>query len=260
MVVPPPLTPVHPGDPISSEGWNNVLTAIGQLVAHANQRRGTLTVKVLGPGNLPFRGATVTAQPTGEPPRPARAGAFVGGEVNAYQFEELLPGAYAIVVEADGFTVSSTQSKVEMGAAVDPEPLVFQLAEPQVRVQVPALLGLRLGDALALLAPSLDPGRIIDSHGIELVLAEIGDETKSIVLGQFPFAGELQPKGTDVFLHISATSEVLKRVKVPELRGLSLTAAKAAIEAAGLDVGDVNTLGATTPTTPPINPSVPADR
>ena len=45
-----------------------------------------------------------------------------------------------------------------------------------------------------------------------------------------------------MFVHVSAVSEVLERVKVPDLRGLSLAKAKAVLESAGLVLGTTTTV------------------
>jgi hypothetical protein len=245
MVTSPPLIDVQPGDPITSEGWNNMIATLRLLVGEANQRHGTVTVQVLGPGNVPFRGAVVTAQPQGDPPRPARAAAFVGAAINAYQFDQMLPGSYALSVDAEGFSAQTQTPTVVVTADADPPPATFTLVPTVERFAVPNVLGIRLDAALsAIKAAGFAAGRVIDSHGVELAPENVPEEAQGLpVLGQFPIAESLEPKTDPIFVHVSATSEVLKRVKIPDLRGLTVSEAKAALEALGLALGPIATIG-----------------
>jgi hypothetical protein len=245
MVNPPPLIDVLPGDPITSEGWNNMLATLRLLVGEANQRRGTVTVNVVGPGNIPFRGAAVTAQPQGDPVRPPRAAAFVGAGVDAYQFDQMLPGSYALSVEAEGFSAQTQTPVVVVAADADPPPATFTLVPTVERFAVPNVLGIRLDAALsAIKAAGFAAGRVIDSHGVELAPGNVPEEAQGLpVLGQFPIADSLEPKTDPIFVHVSATSEVLKRVKVPDLRGLTMSEAKDTLESLGLALGPITTVG-----------------
>src|SRR3954453_24080557 len=101
MITTPPLVNAAPGDPITAEAWNAVIDSIGLLVADANLQRGALIVAVRDNGN-PLRGATVTTAP-GDASRPASAGVFAGGDVHAHRIEQLPPGAYDVILEADGY-------------------------------------------------------------------------------------------------------------------------------------------------------------
>jgi hypothetical protein len=244
MITPPPLIDVSPGDPITAESWNNVLAALRLLVADANLQRGTLTVQVRDQANgNPIPDAVVTAKPTGAPTRPTRGAVYVGGDVDAHQIEHLPPGGYDVLVEADGF--SPQTRSITMPETGDPLSVTVDMTVTEARFPVPSLFGVPLTQALATLtAQGFAAGRVIDSHGTEIPPAAVpADAQAAPVLGQSPAAGTLVPKGVQVLLHVSAKAEAIERVKVPDVRGLSLADAKAVLEAAGLTLGTTTTVG-----------------
>jgi hypothetical protein len=238
MVTIPLLKPAEPGAPITSEGWNNVLGAIDALVKEVTHQRGALTVKVLGPGNLPFAGARVTAHPQGPPPRPALAGIFTAGQAPAYRFNEVPSGKYLVTVEADG--VTSQQQVVEVtGSNVE-------VTVNLVLNVVPNVLGMRVADALKALTPPFSVTSLIDAHGVKLNPTSVSVDAGNLpVLSQSPAGGTLRAGGSPVFVHVAATSEVLKRVKVPDVRGMTFAEAQQALEAVGLKLELSKTLGTT---------------
>jgi hypothetical protein len=239
MINIPPLVAATPGDPITSEGWNAVLTAIGLLVDDANLQRGTFTAQVRANGN-PLRGATVTVAPTGEPARPTRGGVFVGGAVQAHQIESLLPGTYNLIVEADGFATSTTA--VTMPA--DSLTVTIDLVASPAVFPVPSLLGHTLSQALATLSTAgFIVARVIDSHGADVPPGNVPADTQSMpVLAQFPLPNTRHPKDIGIFIHVAAKAEATKKVATPDIRGMSVAQAKAALEAAGLVLGTTKTV------------------
>jgi hypothetical protein len=244
MITIPPLVNVSPGDPVTSEGWNNVLTAVQAVVKFLNATKGTLVVQVRNQadGN-PIPTALVTVKPTGDTDRPTRTALFAGGDVNAYQVDQLLPGAYDVLVEADGFT-SETRS-ITMPDSGDPLTVPVDMAVTEASFPVPNLFGLPLNQALGNVTQlGFTVGRIIDAHGNEIPAGAVPDEAQTAsVLGQWPLAGAGVAKSTPVFLHVSAKAEFLQRVNVPDLSGLTLEDAKALLEASGLSLGDTSTVG-----------------
>ena len=239
MITPPPLVSATPGDPITSEAWNAVLQAIGLLVDDANLQRGTLTVAAHANGN-PLRTATVTAAPTGDSARPTRGGVFVGGSVHAHQIESLQPGAYSLIVEADGFTTSTqaiTMPSDALSVTVD------LVANPAV-FPVPNLLGHQLTQALGTLSTAgFIVARVIDAHGVDIAPNNVPSGAKTLpVLAQFPLPGTPATKDVGIFLSTAAHSEVTKKVGVPDIRGMSVAQAKTALEAVGLVLGTTKTV------------------
>jgi len=243
MIDTPPLTDVSPGDPITSESWNNVLTAIRTAYDFLNEQQGTLTalVRNQADGN-PIRGAVVTVTPTTDTTLPTRAGIFAGTSINAYLVEPLLPGEYDLVVEADGFnteTRSITMPDTGQGLTVP-----VDMAVAEARFGMPNVFGLPLSQGLAQITQDgFTIARIIDSHGTDIPPGAIPSEvTTAFVLGQWPFAGDFVPLSTPVYLHVSAKAEFLDRVNAPDLRGLTLEDAKTLLEASGLTLGTTTTV------------------
>jgi len=246
MITPPPLIDVKPGDPITSQNWNNVNQAIRILYDALNKSLGTLavTVKNKADGN-PVRAAIVTATPTGDSGRPLRVALFAGAGANVYQMQQLLPGAYDVVIEADGY--NSETRPITMDPNGSDQPLTIELTATQLLFPMPNLFGLALNEAVdkVVTQGGFQVGRIIDSHGQEIPPGAITEDAKlAAVLGQVPEPGTPIPKNTPVQIHISAKAEFAERVKVPDLRGLTLEEAKAKLEASRLVVGETGNLGA----------------
>jgi hypothetical protein len=234
MITPPPLIDATPGDPITSENWNNVLAAIRLLVDDANLQRGALTVAVRSNGN-PVRSAAVTAVPTGAPARPTRGAVFVGGAVQAHQIEALLPGTYDQIVETEGVSQSSAITMDEDGVSVTIDVGVFA---------VPNLLGRALSQALSMAGSAgFLVARVIDSHGGDVPPGSVPADTQALpVLAQFPLPGTLASKDVGLFIHVAARSEVIKKVGVPNILGMSVAQAKEVLEDAGLVLGTTKTV------------------
>jgi hypothetical protein len=243
MITPPPLIDVSPGDPITSESWNNILNALRTAYDFLNEQQGTLTVQARNQadGN-PIRGAVVTVTPTTDTTLPTRAGVFAGGAVNAHLVEPLLPGQYDLVVEADGFNTETRQITMPDTGEGLTVPVDMSVAE--ARFGMSNVFGLPLSQALALITQDgFTIARIIDSHGTDIPPGAIPSEvTTAFVLGQWPFAGDLVPLSTPVYLHVSAKAEFLDRVNAPDLRGLTLEDAKTLLEASGLTLGTTTTV------------------
>ena len=102
----------------------------------------------------------------------------------------------------------------------------------------PRCLEKALNDAIAALGTDLQVVRLIDSHGNDIPPGAIPDgAAQALVLNQSPPPGASVPKNTGLFLHISAKAEFIERVKVPDIRGLTLDDARAALEASQLVLG-----------------------
>jgi len=242
ILTPPPLETVSPGDPITSEGMNNLVGGLKTVYDFLNNKHGALVVRAINQAdNNPVRGAVVTVTPTGDGTRPPRAGVFAGAGVNAYLVDQLLGGAYDVLVEADGFDARS--QPVTMADSGDS--LTVQIALTVAEALVPILFGQRLSDALVqVTAAGFTVGRIIDSHGVDIPPGQIPEEANAMpVLGQSPPSGTLAAKNAQVSVHVAARADVLERVRVPDLSGLSINDARAVIEAGKLTLGTTQTAG-----------------
>lgn len=233
MLTHPPLIDAHPGDPITSEAWNNLVQSIKTLYDALNKPQGTLLIKATDKATgAPLSDAFVSliAKEGGA----SYSASFVGGPVKAYVVSGVPEGAYSLVIEAPGFSPDTRD--LEVAGADAAQEIAVQMVRTLVTVPMPNLFGLRVNEAqLALAAASLNIGRIVDSHGNDIPPAAVPAELlPSLVLNQVPPPGfDADPK-VPVSLHISAKVEVKLPVKVPNLTGMSYAEASAALEAVGL--------------------------
>ncbi len=240
ITLPKPLIDAKPGDPITSESWNNTLAAIKTLYEALNKLLGSLTVSLTNQadGN-PVRTAVVTLIPKDDPTRPVRSALFAGGPVNRYIVNSLQPGKYMVVIEADGFHDEKRAITIKENG--EPQELSVDMAVKEILFPMPSLFGQALNVAMERLQQAqLQVGELIDSHGKRLVPSDLSDEAMtSLVLNQEPDPGTLIPKNTPVKIHVSAKAEATRRVKVPDLTGLTYNEAKSTIEASGLTLGKI---------------------
>ena len=233
MLTHPPLIDAHPGDPITSEGWNNLVQSVKTLFDALNKPQGTLVFKVTDKGdNSPVKEAVVSL--FRKDGTLSRGAAFVGGTLNAYMAAGVPPGSYSLVVESAGYAVENRD--LEVAEAEGPQETSIQMTKTSLTVRMPNLFGFKLSEAqVALTASSLTLGRIIDSHGNDIPPAAVPAEVASgRVLNQVPEAGALMDPKDGVQLHISAKVEVKLPVKVPKLLGMTYAEAQIALEAVGL--------------------------
>lgn len=235
MINPPPLIDAHPGDPITSEGWNNIVAAVKTLFDHANRGLGTLSVSVKAQTNTtPIPAARVTLKPTGET-GVVRTGHYAGADVQRFLVPELLPGAYQLVVEAAGF---GPQTRDVVMDAEDVE-LTVELTPTEVLSAAPNLFGRPLADAIQVVSTAgFQLVRVVDSHGRDVAVATLDDQMRrQPVIGQTPEAGTPIPTNAPIQLGVAAPAEYATRVTVPDVRGLTVDQARAALEAVGLTLG-----------------------
>ncbi len=251
-ITPPPLIDVKPGDPITSERWNYVLTALRMAYDALNKSLGSLSMIVKNQADgMPIPGAVVTIIPTGDTGRPVRTAAFAAGDdsiypglVNRYLAHELQPGVYDVVFQAPGYAGQTRQ--ISMDQLGGSQSFTIEMVPSLALFAMPSLFGMPLNTARdTVVAAGFQLARIIDSHGKEIPASAVPDDVvTNPVLGQLPEPGTLIPKNTPVQLHISAKAEFAERVKVPDLRGLTLEEAKAMLEAAHLVLGETSNVGA----------------
>lgn len=244
MITPPPLNDVIPGDPITSEGWNNLLEAIRIVYAFLNRGLGTLSVNLTdhADGN-PVTGAVVTVVPAGESDgRPVRVGLYAGSDIQRYFVDRLEPGKYTVVVEADGFVTE--KRGITMNEDGAPQAIAIEMSARELLFPVPNMFGIPLNKAIDVMVHmGFQVVHIIDSHGTEIPPRAIPEEAMlASVLNQVPEPGTLIPKNAPIQIHISAKAEFVERVKVPDLKGLTLDEAKAKLEASSLVLGETSTV------------------
>lgn len=233
MLTHPPLIDANPGDPITSEGWNNMVASIKTLYAALNKPQGTLVFKVTDKGdNTAVSDAVVSL--FRKDGGGSRTASFTGGTLKAYVAAAVPPGSYSLVVEAADFAVETRDLEVAESDA--PQETAVQMTRTSLKAVMPNLFGFKVNEAqIALTGAALILGRIIDSHGNDIPPAAVPAELLSArVLNQVPEAGALFDPKEPVQLHISAKVEVKLPVKVPKLLGMTYAEATAALEAVGL--------------------------
>ena len=238
----PPLIKSTPGDPITAEGWNNIIDAIKTLYAEHNRSQGALTVEVRnGKDKSILKDATVTLIAKDIPPQIA---VYAGGKVQSYIAHDLNPAEYQMMVEAE--TYDSEERKIiikEDGSTLE---VTVDMTQTIVRKPVPNLFGLKLAAAGETLKNAgFLMHRVIDSHGKDLSaddIDKVGAEAK--VINQVPEANLPHTIGDPVDLLVSAKAAFVEQVTVPELKGMTLNEVRAALKAANLVLGDTNTIEA----------------
>jgi hypothetical protein len=272
MITPPPLIDTHPGDPITSEQWNNVLEAVRRIYEAMNKNLGALAIKVVNKaGNNAIRGAIVTVKPIdsssrfsfeGTTPaqptspdlnRPSRPALFVGGGEDYYQVSQLPPGFYNVIVEASGFITRGLPITMPEN---NPLKIDVEMTAAETLFPMPNLFGLTLTQALTeVKKQEFQVISIIDSHGKDTPATAIPEEAKGArVLGQMPDPGTLIAKNAPIQIHISAKAEYAERIKVPDLRGLTLEEAKLKLASVHLVLGETVTVRNTGQAAPPPRP------
>lgn len=233
MLTHPPLIDANPGDPITSEGWNNMVVSIKNLYAALNKPQGTLVFKVTDKAdNAAVAEAVVSL--FRKDGTLSRTAVFTGGALKAYVAAGVPAGSYSLVVEAADFAVETRDLEVAESDA--PQETAVQMTRISLKARMPNLFGFKVNEAqIALTGATLILGRIIDSHGNDIPPAAVPAELLSArVLNQVPEAGALFDPKEPVQLHISAKVEVKLPVKVPKLLGMTYAEATAALEAVGL--------------------------
>lgn len=232
-LVKPPLVNEEPGRPITAQGWNAIVDALGALYdAVLAIGSGSLTVSVQSNGQ-PVEGATVIAEPVGEG-QPVR-GLPLFGTRTTYLVTGVNDGAWRVHVSAPGYTTQVLDTTVPETA-----PLAVNLA--LAGVAVPDLFGAPLQAGInELRADGLDIDVIIDALGKEISRTQVPAEYQNAaVLMQLPEAGTvIDPATTRVRLVVAAAVREEPIVALPSLIGLTQAEASTALSAVGLRLGKV---------------------
>ena len=227
----PPLVPASPGQPLTAQAWNEVLSGLSTLFDEVNALGGdALEVSVVSEGP-PVAGAQVTAEPTGD----GRAAMAIPpfGARTTYLFVGLTSGPWRIHVAAEGFAAETRDLTLPHEG-----PLVVELVRDGVAV--PDLFGVGLRGALAELAGAgLQIDLVFDTTGRELPKATIPPEyDASPVLHQSPAAGAVvDPVATRLRLVVASALRREPVVTMPSLIGLTLDEARQVLQRLGLQVG-----------------------
>lgn len=236
----PPLINATPGDPITSEGWNNIIQSIKTLYETHNQTASRLNITLIDDAdNNVIKNAMITIVAEKSVVLTA---SFAGAEIQKYLVTNIAAGNYKLFAEAVGYSKETRDLVVpESGEPIN---ITIEMTKTTQEKKVPNLFGLKLSAAdTALKNSGFLLNRVIDSHGKDLTqedITELGGTVK--VLNQVPEAGLLHEAGGAVALLVSAKAAFEQRVKVPDLQGLSLNEARTALESVGLVLGETNTI------------------
>ncbi|HKE20261.1 MAG TPA: PASTA domain-containing protein [Kofleriaceae bacterium] len=230
-LVKPPLAAVSAGQPVTAQGWNAILSAVGALYDGVNALGTEEVVVNVTSGGQPIPDAIVVAVPASGPP--VTAVPPHGGDTS-YRLTELVVGSYTVHVAARG------------QAPVAPIPITvprgpLDIALTATAVAMPNVIGMTAAQAVAALASA----RIV----IDLMLDVFGEtvahgslpvnQQSSKVLFQQPQAGTPVDPAGRARLVISAVPEVQQSVQVPPIMGLTFEEARRLLNDAGLEVGRV---------------------
>lgn len=224
---------VTPGEPITSEAWNELVSGISELNKFVLANQSTaLKVKM---SNVDIFLDTVRITALRSDGWLAQAVAPVNGD-GAFVFTSLPPGSYKVEASAAGYKSASKNVTI-------PTEDALELALEQSGAFMPNLIGVELATGLAVLNDlDVTVGRLIDVVGRELPPAKPTSEyANQPIVMQLPDPGDAVPPEGRVQIVVSAALQVDDSVEIPSLTGLTLTEARRALEAIGLRLGNVET-------------------
>lgn len=227
----PPLAPVDPGQPVTAQGWNEILTGLSDLFdAVLAFGTGVVQVNPVFDGAI-VEGAEVIAMPT-DGGQPVQAVPPFAGR-SSYSLVGLADGTWTVHIDAPGFEPVVTSITVPTSSTV-------QRDLARRGVVVPDLFGKGLKRALDELGSvNLDTDLVFDTTGKELPRASLPPEyVDAPVLYQSPHPGAVAPPGAQGVRLVVASA--LRRdpvVKMPSLLGLTASEATQVLANLGLVVG-----------------------
>jgi hypothetical protein len=228
----PALTTVSPGEPVTAQAWNTIVTGLGDLYdAVLAFGHGVLNVSVLFNGDA-VAGAEVVAAPATGDLTPIQ-GVQLYGSVSTYTVVGVTAGVWHVFVQADGF--ASQSQDVTVPSSV---PVVFNLASSGVAV--PDLFGVTAQDALTQLAAlNLNVDVILDVLGHEVPKTSLPPQYQNQpILDQFPQAGTIvDPTSQRLRLVVATALDQSPVVTMPSLVGLTYDEVASVLDGLGLKVG-----------------------
>ncbi|MDJ0768558.1 MAG: PASTA domain-containing protein [Ilumatobacter sp.] len=230
----PAITPAVPGEPITAQGWNEVVDGVDDLF-DAVLAIGTGVAEIQPTaGGATVAGAIVVAEPLGEGNPVPAIPPF--GPRETYSVVGVAPGNWRIHVAAAGFVTEARDVELPLT-----ETLVVEMTP--AGATVPDLFGTSISEAIRELAAlGVDIERVIDTTGREISPFDVpADQTDSPVLVQLPHAGEVLPARGNVRLVVAAPVRRTSTVTMPSLIGLTYDEVVEVLERLGLRVGATTT-------------------
>jgi hypothetical protein len=226
----PALVHADPGRPVTAQAWNAIVDAVGGLYDAVNALGGNSLLVTVNAGGQPRPDARVVALPVAGG-RAIPAVAPFAGQAR-HQLSGLGDGAWRIIVSAAGCSDSSVDVTLPSANEVT-------VALTLVQKPMPDLFGRTALQALnTLAAAGLTLDAIFDTAGEPVPKSNLPTRFQTaVVLAQSPDAGSPVPPGAaQVRLVVSAELES-PNVTVPNLAGLTLAEAGAALAKLGLVLG-----------------------
>ena len=234
MKLEPPFikTTVLPGDPLTAQAWNDVVTAIATLYSHIEATEASSVKVQIANSGVDLASVRVTA--TTDDGVSFEAVAPIAPST-VHTFPGLRPGAWKLRVEAPGFQPATLDISVPTTGTLPTQNVTLT----KQGAFMPGTFGLTLGDALkALESLSIAVGNILDVTGTSVPVAKPGAQySESLVLMQLPPEGSPVAPGESAQLVISAPLEAEASIEMPSLVGLTFAEASKALETIGLKVG-----------------------
>lgn len=229
------VEPVHPGQPITAQAWNDIVTNLADVINLLNAQAGQSLRVVVDNPSANIEDIRVTAIAEGDNGAVFEAAGPVAPDT-AFTLTALPPGNYTVRAHAPGFS-AATVSIVLPGA--ETATLTMERTAPKM----PDVFAQTLQQALAALSTAgVVVQRVVDITGRDIAPANPGAEfLDSQVLVHLPRAGAPAPSGAGAQLVVSAALEVEPTVVMPSLAGLTLTESRRVLEELGLTLGQVRT-------------------
>jgi hypothetical protein len=231
-------TLVRPGQPLTAQGWNDLVDGIDAVHAFLRATLHVVTVRITNAG-LDTRDVRVTAVRSDRPPVEAVRPTEGDG---VHTLSGLEAGAWTLVATAVGYRAATASVTIADEGNTD-----VQLALEVTAHGMPDLFGLDLATAIARLQDAGIPlTRLLDFEGTDYAPANPGrEELTQPVLAQSPAPGWLldsaaTSRGAAVVIAVPAQLESV--VEVPSLAGLTQDEAKRVLENLGLRVGKTTVL------------------
>jgi hypothetical protein len=223
---------VKPGEPLTSQGWNDIVNGVDDLYQFIAASAHVVTVAITNTEVDPERVRVTATRSTGAPVEAVRP---ILSSKN-HTLAGLDVGAWTINAELAGYDTAT--SPVNVSGDGD---IAIQLALKKVASFMPDLFGATLAAARTALSDASIPlVKVLDFNGRELPPTQPDEQNDAApVLVQWPPPEAAVPAGGGARLVIAVPVQIQPAVAVPALTSLTEQEARKALESIGLVVGKV---------------------
>ena len=223
---------VNPGEPLTAQGWNDVVDGIDQLYQYAAATRHVVRVTITTPGIDVERVRVTAAKADGSIVEAVRP---VAPSVE-HRLTGLDPGAWTVTAELAGY--DNATASVTVGDATE---TAIEMSLTKAGNFMPDLFGGTLAAARqALAAAGIPVVRVLDFNGRDLPPTQPDPQNDDApVLVQWPPPDSPMLPGAGARLVIAVPVQVEPAIAVPSLVSLTQQEALKALESLGLALGKV---------------------